>query len=536
MTPRPRGVGLIGLGTVGGGVVRLVGDASESMQRRRAGLEIRRIAVRDPGRPRDVEVDAGLLTADPAEVLEDPGVGMVVELTGAEPAIDWIRAALKSGKDVVTANKAVLAEHGDELFALAVENGADLMFEASVAGGIPIIRSLRNGLVANEVESLYGILNGTTNYIMTRMTRGEGSYAEILAEAQAKGYAEPDPAMDVSGMDAAQKLAILCRIAFHTSGNCGGIYCEGIEGIATGDIEYARELGYTIKLLAIAKRAGDRVEARVHPAMVPSESLLANIHDEFNAIEVVGSAVGTQVFYGKGAGRMPTASAVVADMVDLAERRASGAGPSIRDMIPARRGAGLRRREGRGDPLLPAPAGGGQAGGPRAHSPHPRPGADQHRLGDPEGAGPAGGERPPDHRHPRGPGRGDEAGGGRPEPAGDGREGRGPDPHGRALNGMKYLVLVPDGAADYPLDELDGRTPLEAAATPNMDRLAREGRGGLVQHDPAGTAPGQRRRQPGDLRVRQPRALQRPRPARSGEHGGPPRRGRRRLPLQPHHP
>ena len=338
MTPRSPGVGLIGLGTVGGGVVHLVGDASESMQRRGAGLEIRRIAVRDPGRQRDVEVDAGLLTADPRAVVCDPEIGMVVELTGAEPAIDWIRAALQAGKDVVTANKAVLAEHGDELFALAQANGADLMFEASVAGGIPIIRSLRNGLVANEVESLYGILNGTTNYIMTRMSRGEGSYAEILAEAQAKGYAEPDPAMDVSGMDAAQKLAILCRIAFHTSGNCGGIYCEGIEGIATEDIEYARELGYTIKLLAIAKRSGARVEARVHPAMVPAESLLANIHDEFNAIEVVGSAVDTQVFYGKGAGRMPTASAVVADMVELAERRASGAGPSIRDMIPARGG------------------------------------------------------------------------------------------------------------------------------------------------------------------------------------------------------
>ena len=338
MTASSLGVGLIGLGTVGGGVVRLVGDASESMQRRRAGLEIRRIAVRDPGRPRDVEVDAGLLTADPLEVVGDPGVGMVVELTGAAPAADWIRAALEAGKDVVTANKAVLAEHGDELFALALENGADLMFEASVAGGIPIIRSLRNGLVANEVESLYGILNGTTNYIMTRMTRGEGGYAEILAEAQALGYAEPDPTMDVSGMDAAQKLAILCRIGFHTTGTHAGIYCEGIEGIASEDIEYARELGYTIKLLAIAKRAGARVEARVHPAMVPSESLLANIHDEFNAIEVVGSAVDTQVFYGKGAGRMPTASAVVADMVELAERRASGAGPAIRDMIPAEGG------------------------------------------------------------------------------------------------------------------------------------------------------------------------------------------------------
>jgi homoserine dehydrogenase len=207
------------------------------------------------------------------------------------------------------------------------------MFEASVAGGIPIIRCLRSGLVANRVESLYGILNGTTNYILTQMSRGAGDYREILKRAQEKGFAEPDPTMDVSGMDAAQKLAILCRIAFHSASTPRAIFCEGIEGICSQDIEYARELGYTIKLLATAKRQGDRVQARVHPAMVPSESLLANIHDEFNAIEVVGSAVGTQVFYGRGAGQLPTASAVVADMLELAERQQSGAGPAIGDMV-----------------------------------------------------------------------------------------------------------------------------------------------------------------------------------------------------------
>ena len=327
------GVGLIGLGTVGTGVVRLIAESSPSMRRRQADFAVRRVAVRDTGKPRDVDIDDGVMTTDAMAVIEDGGVDLVVELTGADPAVDWIRAALANGKDVVTANKAVLAEHGEELFALAFEKDVDLMFEASVAGGIPIIRSLRNGLVANEVESLYGILNGTTNYIMTRMTRGEGSYEEILAEAQAKGYAEPDPTMDVSGMDAAQKLAILSRIAFHTTGTGSDIHCEGIAGIHTSDIEYARELGYNIKLLAIAKKTGDRVEARVCPAMVPSESLIANIHDEFNAIEVVGSAVDTQVFYGKGAGQMPTASAVVADMVELAERKAAGAGTSISDMI-----------------------------------------------------------------------------------------------------------------------------------------------------------------------------------------------------------
>jgi homoserine dehydrogenase len=266
-------------------------------------------------------------------LVRDPAVQMVVELTGAPQAFEWISEALRAGKDVVTGNKALLAERGDELFRLALDKGADLMFEASVAGGIPIIRALRNGLVANRVESLYGILNGTTNYILTQMTRGAGGYAEILRQAQEKGYAEPDPTFDVSGKDAAQKLAILCRIAFHTTGTAKQIFCEGIERIEPQDIEYARELGYTIKLLAIAKRRGEQVEARVHPVMVPSESLIANIHDVFNAIEVVGSSVGTQVFYGRGAGQMPTASAVVADMVDLAERRNSGAGPAIGDMI-----------------------------------------------------------------------------------------------------------------------------------------------------------------------------------------------------------
>ncbi len=327
------GVGLIGLGTVGSGIVRLLQNAPSALQRReQANFEIRRVAVGDLGKQRDVEIEAPL-TTDGMEVVNDPQVQMVVELTGAAPAYEWICAALVQGKDVVTANKALLAEHGEELFKLALENGADLMFEASVAGGIPIIRSLRNGLVANKVESLYGILNGTTNYMLTQMSRGAGDYAEILKEAQDKGYAEPDPTMDVSGMDAAQKLAIICRIAFHCTSTGGDIYCEGIEQIERRDIEYARELGYAIKLLAIAKHRGHRVEARVHPVMVPLDSLMANIHDEYNAIEVVGSAVDTQVFYGKGAGQLPTASAVVSDMVELAERKVCGASSAIGDMI-----------------------------------------------------------------------------------------------------------------------------------------------------------------------------------------------------------
>lgn len=329
----PIGVGLIGLGTVGSGVVRLLDDAPCSLQRRNLALQIRRIAVRDVNKARQAPVDARLLTDQAAQVIEDPSVKMVVELTGAPGAYQWVKRALQNGKDVVTANKALLAEHGGELFDLARQTGADLMFEASVAGGIPIIRSLRSGLVANRVESLYGILNGTTNYMLTQMSRGAGTYEQILKEAQDKGYAEPDPTMDVSGKDAAQKLAILCRIAFHCGCTGEEIFCEGIEAVQPRDIEDARELGYAVKLLGIAKRTERGVEARVHPVMVPEESLIANIHDEYNAIEVVGSAVGNQVFYGKGAGQMPTASAVVADMVDLAQRRASGGGTAVADMV-----------------------------------------------------------------------------------------------------------------------------------------------------------------------------------------------------------
>ena len=328
------GIGLIGLGTVGTGVVQILQSASSAMQRKGCEFQIERIAVRDLGKARAAQISDGVIGTDPDAVIADDRVQVVVELTGAAPAYEWIKQALTAGKDVVTANKAVIAEHGDELFALALDKGVDLLFEASVAGGIPIIRSLRSGLVANRVESLYGILNGTTNYMMTRMTRGEGDYDEILAEAQEKGYAEPDPTMDVSGMDAAQKLAILGRIAFHATGTAQDLYCEGIEHVESSDIEAAAELGYTIKLLAIAKHTPDGcVEARVHPAMVPSESLLANIHDEFNAIEIVGSAVGNQVFYGAGAGQMPTASAVVSDLVELAERKRMGATTAIGDMI-----------------------------------------------------------------------------------------------------------------------------------------------------------------------------------------------------------
>ncbi|MEE3233156.1 MAG: homoserine dehydrogenase [Candidatus Latescibacterota bacterium] len=334
MARKPVGVGIIGLGTVGGGVVKLLQDMPISLQRRKnAVFSLEKIAIREKSKNRMVSVDQKILTEDVTELLDHPNIDMVVELTGAPSAYDWVRGALERGKNVVTANKALLAEHGEELYKLAVDSGADLMFEASVAGGIPVVKCLRNGLVANRIESLYGILNGTTNYILTRMSRGEGTFAEILADAQEIGYAEPDPTMDVSGRDAAQKLAILSRIAFCSQAVGAEVFCEGIEHLEPIDISYATELGYVIKLLAISKRVQSGVEMRVHPAMVPADSLLGNINNEFNAVEVVGSSVGNQVFYGKGAGQMPTASAVVADMVELAERKADGASPFITDML-----------------------------------------------------------------------------------------------------------------------------------------------------------------------------------------------------------
>jgi homoserine dehydrogenase len=246
------------------------------------------------------------------------------QMGGIEPARTLLLRALRNGKDVVTANKALIAECGDELFRAASEHAVELMFEASVCGGIPIIRTLTEGLTANRIQSLYGILNGTTNYILTKMTEEGGSFEAMLRQAQEQGFAEPDPTFDVDGTDARQKLAILSRVAFGSAVRVEQVFREGIGEIQDQDIAFARELGYTIKLLAVARVVGERLEVRVHPAMIPSEALMANIRNEYNAVQVVGDAVGTQVFYGRGAGEMPTASAVVSDIVDVAARRCGG--------------------------------------------------------------------------------------------------------------------------------------------------------------------------------------------------------------------
>ena len=326
-------VGLIGFGTVGTGVAKiLLKKRLSSPENGIAGIKLARIADLDITSDRGVQTPAGMLTTDAAAILDDPDIGIVVELIGGyEPARTFTLRAFAAGKSVVTANKALIARHGQELFQAAADAGVSYMFEASVAGGIPIIRSITDGLNANVIESIYGILNGTTNYILTGMTRDGQDYDDVLKRAQELGYAEADPTSDVSGGDALNKLVILCRLAFGAELDVEDVFREGIEHVSIEDIEVADGLGYTIKLMAIArKHPGNRFEARVHPAFIPSSSVMASVDDEFNAVEIVGDAVGRQVFYGKGAGMMPTASAVVSDVISIAARLKAGIPPKTR--------------------------------------------------------------------------------------------------------------------------------------------------------------------------------------------------------------
>ncbi|MBI1819734.1 MAG: homoserine dehydrogenase, partial [Nitrospirae bacterium] len=256
---------------------------------------------------------------DYKKVVDDPGVDIVIELIGGiEPAKTILLSALKKNKHVVTANKALLAEHGEELYNKANKMGLDIGFEGSVAGGIPIIRILKEGLAANQIESFYGIINGTSNYILTKMTEEKLPFESVLREAQRLGYAEADPTFDIEGIDTAHKLSILITLAFGTQVHFKDIYIEGITQITPLDIEYAREFGFKIKLLAIAKRRGNEIEARVHPTMIHEGEMLASVNGVFNAIYLVGNALGQTLFYGKGAGELPTGSAVVSDLIDIA--------------------------------------------------------------------------------------------------------------------------------------------------------------------------------------------------------------------------
>jgi homoserine dehydrogenase len=322
-------VGMLGFGTVGSGVAQILNESRPPLKDK-TGLDIRlhKIAVRDIKKARSVNADAALLTTNAEAVVNDPEVDVLVEVIGGiEPARALVLKALKNGKSVVTANKALLATHGKELFETALAYKTSIGFEASVCGGVPVIDAIRDGMVANRIESIHGIVNGTTNYILTRMIQSGAPYTQALYEAQSKGYAEADPSTDVKGIDAAHKLVLLSNLAFHSVFHINEVYAEGIDGVNIDDVRFATEMGYTLKLLAIAKRRPPGadpeelpggLELRVHPTLIPITHPLANVRDVYNAVLVRGDATGEVMLYGRGAGMLPTASAVVSDIVDAA--------------------------------------------------------------------------------------------------------------------------------------------------------------------------------------------------------------------------
>lgn len=335
-------IGLLGCGTVGTGVVQILRDnAAEIEARLGAKLKIQRIAVRDRNKTRSPIIDSNVLTVHPEEVTDDPETSIVIEVIGGiEPARGFILRALANRKHVVTANKALLAEHGEEIFRAAQRHGVDVYYEAAVGGGIPIIRSLREGLASDRIQSIHAIVNGTTNFILTEMAEKGATFADTLVRAQAAGYAEADPALDVGGGDAAHKLAILISLAFGWPVRMDQIHVEGITAIDPLDISFARDFGYRVKLLAIARDENGRIEARVHPTLIPTGHLLASVNGVYNAILVTSYALGPTMYYGKGAGMMPTGSAVVSDVIELCRTLrlgTSGRLPSRAHASPAER-------------------------------------------------------------------------------------------------------------------------------------------------------------------------------------------------------
>lgn len=312
-------LGLIGFGTIGVGVVKLLQESGDLIEKRLgARLVLKKIADLDITTPRVVTVAPDVLTTKATDILEDPDIQIVVELMGGyEPARTFIMEAMRRKKHVVTANKALLATYGNEIFQAANKEKVDLRFEASVGGTIPIIKTLKESLVANRIKSLMAIMNGTSNYILSKMTDEGKAFTDVLKEAQALGFAEADPTFDVEGIDTAHKLAITLSLAYGKRVDIETIYREGISRITRQDIEFAREFGYRIKLLALAFERGDLVEARIHPTMIPFDHILANVNSNYNAFHIIGSASGSVFLYGQGAGMMPTASAVLSDIVDI---------------------------------------------------------------------------------------------------------------------------------------------------------------------------------------------------------------------------
>jgi homoserine dehydrogenase len=327
-------IGLVGLGTVGASLYELLtANADEISRRLGVAIEVPVVAVRDPSRPRRVGPGTRVV-GGPREILDDPTLPVVVELVGGTGvALEVVREALGRGKHVITANKALLAAHGEELFALARSKGVELLFEASVCGGIPIVKVLRESLLGNRIDRILGIVNGTSNFIFTRMSEEGLGYAEALAEAQAKGFAEADPAMDVSGADAAQKISLLASLAFGTWVDWSAVLCEGITAVTPRDIAFARSAGYVFKPIAAASRVEGRPLVTVYPAMVPVGHPLATVRGEFNGVMVDSDFLGPSVYQGRGAGGRPTASSLASDLGDLA--RILSTGPAARLRVPA---------------------------------------------------------------------------------------------------------------------------------------------------------------------------------------------------------
>ena len=313
-------VAILGFGTVGQGTARIIIDnASQWMKKCGADIKIRKVLVRNLNQKRMVDLPPGTLTDKWEDIIADRDIQVVIEVMGGiEPAKKYILEAISQGKNIITANKDLLADHGEEIFNAANQYGVDVYFEASVAGGIPIIMPLKKSLAANNILQVMGIVNGTTNYILTKMSKEKMSYDEALKRAQELGYAEADPAADVGGYDAARKIAILASIAFHTRVKLNDVFIEGITNLTARDIQFAQELGYAVKLLGIARENKGKIEVRVHPALISANHPLANVNDSFNAVFVQGDAVGETMFFGRGAGQMPTASSVAGDLVSIA--------------------------------------------------------------------------------------------------------------------------------------------------------------------------------------------------------------------------